>query len=349
MVQIENDVYSQIGLVMLIGLAAKNAILIVEFAKDEFEKGRPLVDAALEGARLRLRPILMTSFAFILGCVPLWTASGAGSVAPADHGHHGDRRHAGRQRHRHLPDPGDLLRGGEVVGRKATPARACRRCPRRRRETDMRHRSTRSSCCRGLAGRLHRGPELSAARRAGSRRPSARRTPLPPPQAASLADLKWFEVFKDEKLQELIRTALDAELRSARRCRARRSRRAPTSASPAPINFRNVGAGGSIRDQSPFAGRRDAAAGSVCAIAESQLGGRPSLNLLSFEIDIWGRLRRATEAARANLLSAEENRKAVVTTLVSDVATSLLQPCANSTINWRSPDARSRRARNRCV
>jgi len=81
MIQIESDIYSQIGLVMLIGLAAKNAILIVEFAKDEFEKGRPLVDAALEGARLRLRPILMTSFAFILGCVPLWTASGAGSVA----------------------------------------------------------------------------------------------------------------------------------------------------------------------------------------------------------------------------------------------------------------------------
>jgi hydrophobic/amphiphilic exporter-1 (mainly G- bacteria), HAE1 family len=81
MVQIDNDVYSQIGLVMLIGLAAKNAILIVEFAKDEFEKGKPLADAALEGARLRLRPILMTSFAFILGCVPLWSATGAGSVA----------------------------------------------------------------------------------------------------------------------------------------------------------------------------------------------------------------------------------------------------------------------------
>jgi HAE1 family hydrophobic/amphiphilic exporter-1 len=81
MVQIESDIYSQIGLIMLIGLAAKNAILIVEFAKDEYEHGKSLSEAALEGAKLRLRPILMTSFAFILGCVPLWIASGAGSVA----------------------------------------------------------------------------------------------------------------------------------------------------------------------------------------------------------------------------------------------------------------------------
>ena len=81
MVQIESDVYSQIGLVMLIGLTAKNAILIVEFAKAEYEKGRPLIDATLAGARLRLRPILMTSFAFIFGNVPLWVASGSGSVA----------------------------------------------------------------------------------------------------------------------------------------------------------------------------------------------------------------------------------------------------------------------------
>jgi HAE1 family hydrophobic/amphiphilic exporter-1 len=81
MIQMETDVYSQIGLVMLIGLAAKNAILIVEFAKEQYESGKPLAEAALEGARLRLRPILMTSFAFILGCVPLWIATGAGSVA----------------------------------------------------------------------------------------------------------------------------------------------------------------------------------------------------------------------------------------------------------------------------
>jgi len=75
----ESDTFAQIGLVMLIGLAAKNAILIVEFCKLELEGGKSLVDAALAGARLRLRPILMTAFAFILGVVPLVTATGAGA------------------------------------------------------------------------------------------------------------------------------------------------------------------------------------------------------------------------------------------------------------------------------
>ncbi len=77
----ENNIYAQIGLVMLIGLAAKNAILIVEFAKMRYEQGLSLVDAALEGAQLRLRPILMTSFAFILGSLPLATAQGAGAIS----------------------------------------------------------------------------------------------------------------------------------------------------------------------------------------------------------------------------------------------------------------------------
>jgi len=77
----DNNVYAQIGLVMLVGLTAKNAILIVEFARAELERGKPIVAAALEGARLRLRPILMTSFAFVFGCIPLWVATGAGAAA----------------------------------------------------------------------------------------------------------------------------------------------------------------------------------------------------------------------------------------------------------------------------
>ncbi len=78
---LQNDVYMQIGLIMLIGLNAKNAILIVEYAKMNMENGEPVVKAALDAARLRLRPILMTSFAFILGCVPLAIATGPGAGA----------------------------------------------------------------------------------------------------------------------------------------------------------------------------------------------------------------------------------------------------------------------------
>ncbi|HZE21135.1 MAG TPA: efflux RND transporter permease subunit, partial [Desulfobaccales bacterium] len=83
---LENNVFAQIGLIMVIGLSAKNAILIVEFAKAKHEAGLPPDEAALQGARLRLRPILMTSFAFIFGCLPLWTAAGAGAVARRDLG-----------------------------------------------------------------------------------------------------------------------------------------------------------------------------------------------------------------------------------------------------------------------
>ena len=77
----DNNIYAQIALIMLIGLAAKNAILIVEFCKAEYDGGKNLFDAALAGARVRLRPILMTAFAFILGCVPLWTATGSGAIS----------------------------------------------------------------------------------------------------------------------------------------------------------------------------------------------------------------------------------------------------------------------------
>jgi HAE1 family hydrophobic/amphiphilic exporter-1 len=77
----ENDVFATIGLVMLIGLSAKNAILIVEFAKTNYEGGQSICEAALNAARLRFRPIVMTALAFIVGCIPLAVASGSGAVA----------------------------------------------------------------------------------------------------------------------------------------------------------------------------------------------------------------------------------------------------------------------------
>jgi HAE1 family hydrophobic/amphiphilic exporter-1 len=76
-----NDIYAQVGLVMLIGLAAKNAILIVEFAKTNYDSGQSICQSALNAARLRFRPIVMTALAFIVGCLPLWTASGSGAAS----------------------------------------------------------------------------------------------------------------------------------------------------------------------------------------------------------------------------------------------------------------------------
>ena len=109
----DNNVYVQIGNIMLIGLAAKNAILIVEFAKAKHDEGMPVEEAALESARLRFRPILMTAFAFILGVVPLMIASGAGAGGAERHGHGGVLRHAGRDVPGRLPHPRQLrLRRG---------------------------------------------------------------------------------------------------------------------------------------------------------------------------------------------------------------------------------------------
>ena len=124
----ENNVFAQIGLVMLIGLAAKNAILIVEFAKVEHERGSSLVEAALAGARLRLRPILMTAFAFILGVRAARDRAAARAPRPRKHARHGgDRRHARRHVDRDLPDPGLVLRERVVP---AEPGRGARTpCP----------------------------------------------------------------------------------------------------------------------------------------------------------------------------------------------------------------------------
>ena len=90
------NIFTQIGFVVLVGLASKNAILIVEFAKQQQERASPRREATLEACRLRLRPILMTSFAFILGVVPLVLAEGAGAEMRRHAGHGGLQRHAGR-------------------------------------------------------------------------------------------------------------------------------------------------------------------------------------------------------------------------------------------------------------
>ncbi|HTS31219.1 MAG TPA: efflux transporter outer membrane subunit [Bryobacteraceae bacterium] len=146
--------------------------------------------------------------------------------------------------------------------------------------------------------------------------------PLPPDQAKSIADLQWFTVFHDEQLQALIRTALEHnyDLRDAvARVEEARGNLGVTRSNQYP----NFGAGGSVEINRLS---RDGATPIPAQLLPSQNRnfGSAALELLSFEIDIWGKLRRATEAARANLLSADENRKAVVTTLVSDVATAYL-------------------------
>jgi len=146
--------------------------------------------------------------------------------------------------------------------------------------------------------------------------------PLSGADAASLADLKWFDVFKDEQLQELIRGALarNYDLRdAATRVEAARavlgitrSNQFPNFGAAASVDFLRVSRDGATRLPEQVLPSQNRAFGTA------------TLGLLSFEVDIWGRLRRATEASRANLLSAEENRKAVVTTLVSEVATAYL-------------------------
>ena len=147
--------------------------------------------------------------------------------------------------------------------------------------------------------------------------------PLPPAQAASFADLKWFEVFKDEKLQDLVRTGLAAKLRPARRRRARGAARASLGITRSD-QFPNFGAGGAVDINRLSREGATPLPAAAPAHPESQFRNRRASTCCRSKSTSGGRLRRATEAARANLLSADENRKAVVTTLVSDVATAYL-------------------------
>ncbi len=124
---LNNNIFTQIGLVVLIGLAAKNAILIVEFAKQLQDEGKSRFEATVEACRLRLRPILMTSFAFILGVVPLVLAKGAGAEMRRTLGHRRVQRHARRDGLRHFLHAGVLLRDSLVHGAEDRNGRRVRR------------------------------------------------------------------------------------------------------------------------------------------------------------------------------------------------------------------------------
>ena len=264
----------------------------------------------------------MTSFAFILGCVPLWIATGAGSVSRQIMG---------------TTVIGGML-AASVIGIFLIPAifyvveklsgAIASRCSdpstgavAGAREIEHEALESASVLAAVLLTGCTVGPNYtrpSVAVPANFRAPE----PLPAPQAASFANLKWFEIFKDEKLQELIRTALaqNYDLRDAvARVEAARASLGITRSA----QFPNFGASGAVEINRLSRDGADAFAAALLS-SQNRNFGEASLNLLSFEVDIWGRLRRATEAARANLLSADENRKAVVTTLVSDVATAYL-------------------------
>ncbi|HTS28145.1 MAG TPA: efflux transporter outer membrane subunit [Bryobacteraceae bacterium] len=143
-------------------------------------------------------------------------------------------------------------------------------------------------------------------------------SPLPAPQAASLADLKWFEVFNDERLQDLVRVALEQNYdlldAAARVQEARaslgiaRSNQLPQLEASGALEISRLSRDGQFPLPQSFVS------------SQNRNWGQATLNLLSFEVDLWGRLRRSTEAARASLLNAEENRKAVISSLVSEVA-----------------------------
>ena len=321
MVQIETDVYSQIGLVMLIGLTAKNAILIVEFAKDAYEGGQPLADAALAAARLRLRPILMTSFAFVLGCVPLWTASGAGSVARQIMGTTviGGMLAATLIAVFIIPvlfvaveRIGQRQDRDRRVSRHVSPAGA-RRSLRWMRETPFSAWALswpcRSGCMVGPnykkpavpAPSVYRGVSRGTGRQAGCRARSVIRN----------GGMR----FRMTLLRDLIRSALqqnyDVRIAAARILEARALLGVARADQLPAVNA----AASVVNERLPEAAGRPAVETSPAQVRVS----------LAWELDFWGKFRRATESARASLLSEEWAQRQIISSLVSDVASAYFQ------------------------
>ena len=211
-----NDVYSSIGLILLVGLIAKNAILIVEFAAQQRREGKSIREAAHEAARLRLRPILMTAFAFILGVVPLMLSSGAGAASRVSLG---------------TAVFGGMLIGtilgvlvvpafyvvfqgtlGVVVTGAAVAASGDKVEENSGRRLDMQKMVGLLAIVAGLLTGCMLGPDYQRPAVPVPAEYRSAEQPAPGWETVSLADMQWFALFQDERLQALIRTAPGEQL-----------------------------------------------------------------------------------------------------------------------------------------
>lgn len=299
---LQNNIYAQIGLIMLIGLVAKNAILIVEFAKQKHDAGHPLAEAALEGARLRFRPILMTSFAFILGVVPLMTAAGAGAAS----------RHA----------LGTSVFGGmlfaTICGVLVTPALYVAF---QKLENRMKGKGPKMPNALLVAGLMVVASSFLSGCRVG---PDYKRPAVPggttfrystSTDSLSLADLEWITLFRDTVLQNLVKRTLDNNpdllIAAARVEEARAGYRIRRGELWPQVGI--SGSGGWTRSALPNGG------------GHSEYSFLEAAGTMSWEIDLWGKLRRSREAARANLLSQEAYRQSVRLTMINEVVQSYIR------------------------
>ena len=310
-----NDVFFQVSLITLVGLAGKNGILIVEFAKQQYEAGKSVFEAAVEAARLRLRPIVMTSLAFVTGMIPLVIASGAGRRDPAlgRNRHHGrnDRRDAGRR----ILHAAVLLPGDEVSrARRSRAGRSARKRRRRRPPTD----DGSATCCAAIAVVLAAGLFTACAK------PEATKPVVDVPASwanvsiteQSLAERPWGEIFRAPDIDALIREALvnNSDLRiAADRVELARAQFGLTRSALYP--FLDASAA-YTRQRLPGLDPNDNVVSESASLV---------LAVPTWEIDLWGRVRSATEATRRDLLASEEDRKALYTSIVAQVANGYLR------------------------
>ncbi len=298
------DVYTQIGIVTLIGLASKNAILIVEFAKLRREEGMQPFEAAVAAAKLRLRPIIMTSFAFILGVLPLVYATGAGGSSRRALGTTviGGMLAATLLAIFFVPMLYVVAESYATRKRKTIPSAIPL-------VSSIAFAVFLSSCA---VGPNYKRPDIPA--------PPQFRSDNGPAAAESLADRKWSTLFEDESLTELIDTALkqnyDLRIAAERVLQARAQLGVQQAAF-----FPNLNATGQFNANrvSQIGQNRFLPKGANLDVAYTQAG-----LALSWELDIWGRIRRLNEAARAQFLSTEEARRGVTASLVADVTSGYL-------------------------